>query len=72
MEWESWARDDWGWGVEVVIYDPSSCWAHGEFDFGIMRMFGGFGAAFEKEYYKYIGRDEPVEEYDDRVLLYEL
>lgn len=59
-------------GVEEVVYDPSSCWAHREFDFGIMRMFGGFGAAFEKEYYKYTGKDEPVEEYEDRVSLYEL
>lgn len=43
-----------------------------EYDFGIMRMFGGFGAGFEREYHKIKAKDEPVEEYEDRVLLYEL
>lgn len=35
-------------------------------------MFGGFGAALEKEYHKIKPKDEPVEEYEDRVELYEL
>jgi len=59
-------------GVEEVVFDPSSCWAHREFEFGIMRMFGGFGVGFEREYFEITGRDEPVEEYEDRVALYEL
>jgi protein-ribulosamine 3-kinase len=59
-------------GVEEVVFDPSSAWAHSEFEFGIMRMFGGFGASFEKEYHKLKPKDEPVEEWEDRVALYEL
>lgn len=60
--------------MEEVVFDPSSCYVHSEFEFGIMRMFGGFGRAFEDEYYKLKkgGRDEPVEEWEDRVRLYEL
>lgn len=61
-----------GSGVEDVVFDPSSCWAHSEFDFGIMKMFGGFGGSFERDYHKIKGKDEPVEEWGDRVLLYEL
>jgi protein-ribulosamine 3-kinase len=37
-----------------------------------MRMFGGFGVGFEKEYFKCKEKDEPVEEFEDRVMLYEL
>ncbi|KAF4637512.1 hypothetical protein G7Y89_g555 [Cudoniella acicularis] len=59
-------------GVEEVVFDPSSCWAHSEFEFGIMRMFGGFGSGFEREYAKFKPKDEPVDEWEDRVLLYEL
>lgn len=59
-------------GVEEVVFDPSSAWAHSEFEFGIMRMFGGFGADFEREYHKLKPKDEPVEEFEDRVALYEL
>lgn len=59
-------------GVEEVVFDPSSCWAHSEFEFGIMRMFGGFGGSFEREYHGLKPKDEPVEEWEDRVLLYEL
>jgi fructosamine-3-kinase len=59
-------------GVEEVVFDPSSAWAHSEFEFGIMRMFGGFEASFEKEYHKLKPKDEPVEEWEDRVALYEL
>ncbi len=33
---------------------------------------GGFGPSFNKEYHKYKPKDEPVEEWDDRVELYEL
>lgn len=59
-------------GLEEVVFDPSSSYSHGEFEWGIMRMFGGFGGAFEREYYELKGNDEPVEEWEDRVALYEL
>lgn len=58
--------------VEEVVFDSSAAWAHSEFEFGIMGMFGGFGASFNKEYWKYKPKDEPVEEWEDRVQLYEL
>jgi fructosamine-3-kinase len=61
-----------GGGVEEVVFDPSACWAHGEYEWGIMRMFGGFGGRFEKEYGEVKGKDEPVGEWEDRVELYEL
>lgn len=34
--------------------------------------FGGFGGDFMKEYHSICPKTEPVEEYDDRVMLYEL
>ena len=37
-----------------------------------MRMFGGFGAGFMKEYHALCPKTEPVGEYEDRVRLYEL
>lgn len=58
--------------VEEVVYDPSSAYAHGEFEWGIMRMFGGFSGPFEKEYHGLKPKDEPVGEWEDRVALYEL
>jgi fructosamine-3-kinase len=58
--------------VEEVVFDPSAAWAHSEFEFGIMGMFGGFGGSFNKEYWKYKPKDEPAEEWEDRVQLYEL
>lgn len=37
-------RDDGSDGaVEEVVFDPSSCYAHSEYELGIMQMFGGFG-----------------------------
>jgi protein-ribulosamine 3-kinase len=59
-------------GMEEVVFDPSSAWAHSEFDAGIMGMFGGFGSSFWNEYHKFKPKDEPVEQYNDRVQLYEL
>jgi protein-ribulosamine 3-kinase len=59
-------------GVEEVVFDPSCSYSHSEFEWGIMRMFGGFGGSFEREYYELKGKDEPIEEWDDRVKLYEL
>ena len=58
--------------VEEVVFDPSACYAHSEFELGIMQMFGGFGGSFLKEYHKICPKTEPVEEYEDRVSLYEL
>lgn len=57
---------------EELVFDPSACYAHNEFELGIMKMFGGFGAGFLKEYHELCPKTEPVEEYDDRVALYEL
>ncbi|KAL4918897.1 Fructosamine kinase-domain-containing protein [Aspergillus aurantiobrunneus] len=58
--------------VGDVVYDPSACYAHSEYEIGIMKMFGGFGSAFFNEYHRVVPKTEPVEEYEDRVRLYEL
>ncbi|RDW95265.1 hypothetical protein BP5796_01028 [Coleophoma crateriformis] len=58
--------------VGEVVFDPSSCYAHAEYDHGIMNMFGGFRSGFWREYFKEKPKDEPVSEYEDRVDLYEL
>ncbi|KAL4899995.1 hypothetical protein BDW74DRAFT_171081 [Aspergillus multicolor] len=58
--------------VGAVVYDSSACYAHSEFELGIMKMFGGFGSAFFSEYHRIVPKTEPVEEYEDRVKLYEL
>ncbi|KAL1613246.1 hypothetical protein SLS60_001478 [Paraconiothyrium brasiliense] len=57
---------------EDVVYDSSACYAHNEFELGIMKMFGGFGGSFLKEYHDLCPKTEPVDEYEDRVKLYEL
>ncbi|KAI5357470.1 Putative protein kinase-like domain superfamily, fructosamine/Ketosamine-3-kinase [Septoria linicola] len=57
---------------EAVVYDSSACYAHSEFELGIMKMFGGFGGAFLKEYHELVPKIEPVDEYEDRIKLYEL
>ena len=56
-------------GVEDVVFDPSACYAHSEYELGIMQMFGGFGSL--KEYHELCPKTEPVGEYRDRVKLYE-
>lgn len=58
--------------VQDVVYDPSAGYAHSEYELGIMKMFGGFGGSFLKEYHQLCPKTEPVDEYDDRVALYEL
>ncbi|KAH7413272.1 Fructosamine/Ketosamine-3-kinase [Cadophora sp. MPI-SDFR-AT-0126] len=58
-------------GIEEVVFDPSACYAHSEYEFGIMGMFGGFGAGFNEEYWTVKGKDEPVAEWEDRRVLYE-
>jgi protein-ribulosamine 3-kinase len=57
---------------ENVAYDSSACYAHSEFELGIMKMFGGFGGSFLQEYHELCPKTEPVDEYEDRVKLYEL
>jgi fructosamine-3-kinase len=58
--------------AQGVIFDSSACYAHNEFELGIMKMFGGFGGSFLQEYHKLCPKTEPVDEYEDRVALYEL
>ncbi|KAH9868112.1 hypothetical protein J1614_007184 [Plenodomus biglobosus] len=57
---------------EDVTFDSSACYAHSEYELGAMNMFGGFNASFMREYHELCPKAEPVEEYDDRVMLYEL
>ncbi|GAB7339749.1 hypothetical protein MBLNU457_6311t2 [Dothideomycetes sp. NU457] len=57
---------------EDVVFDPSACYAHNEFELGIMKMFGGFGGGFLDEYHSLCPRTEPQGEYSDRIALYEL
>ena len=59
-------------GIEDVVFDPSSCYAHSEYEIGIMEMFGGFSATFFNEYHGLIPKTEPIHEYEDRVDLYKL
>jgi len=59
-------------GVEEVVFDSSASYAHSEYEFGIMRMFGGFSGQFERDYHALKPKDKPVEEWEDRVKLYEL
>ena len=58
--------------AEEMIYDPCACYAHSEYEWGIMRMFGGFGGAFQRDYLEIRGKDKPEEEWEDRLELYEL
>ena len=55
-----------------VVYDPSTCYAHSEYELGIMKIFGGFGSKFFLEYHRFCPKTEPVDEYEDRVALYGL
>jgi fructosamine-3-kinase len=57
--------------LEAVVYDPSACYAHSEYDHGIMNMFGGFDSSFWKEYRAALPKTVPENEYEDRVALYE-
>lgn len=58
--------------IQHVVFDPSTCHGHSEYDLGIMRMFGGFDKAFFDEYHRLCPKTEPVEEYEDRLKLYGL
>lgn len=57
---------------EDVVFDSSACYAHSEFELGMMKMFGGFGSGFLTEYHQLVAKAEPIDEYEDRVALYEL
>ncbi|KAG8971981.1 hypothetical protein FRB90_010342 [Tulasnella sp. 427] len=68
---------------EPIIFDPASYYGHNEADLptchvnvdsslSIARIFGGFGAPFFEEYHKHRPKSQPVEEYEERVALYEL
>jgi fructosamine-3-kinase len=57
---------------EEVIFDPSSCYAHSEYDLGIMKMFGGFSTRFFDEYHQLVPKTAPEDEYEDRIELYQL
>lgn len=57
---------------EDIIFDSSAVYAHSEFELGIMKMFGGFGQKFLDEYHSLVPKTEPMNEYQDRVKLYEL
>lgn len=59
-------------GVEEVVFDPSAVYGHSEYELGDMRMFGGFGTGFWREYENLVPKAEPKEEFEDRVALYEL
>ncbi|KAK4063214.1 uncharacterized protein Triagg1_9599 [Trichoderma aggressivum f. europaeum] len=59
-------------GREEVVFDPSCVYGHSEYELGIMRMFGGYGGSFWSDYEELVPRAEPKEEWDDRIMLYEL
>lgn len=59
-------------GVEEVVFDSSAVYGHSEYELGVMRMFGGFGSGFWRDYEKLVPKAEPKEEWEDRVALYEL
>ncbi|KAK3676623.1 hypothetical protein LTR78_003397 [Recurvomyces mirabilis] len=62
-----------GWsGLQATTYDPSSVYAHNEYEFAIMRLFGGFLAGFWSRYHAIKPKTEPIEEYEDRTSLYSL
>jgi len=56
---------------EDVVFDPSACYAHSEYELGIMQMFGGFSGSM-KEYHEICPKTAPVAEFKDRVSLYEV
>lgn len=58
--------------IEAVVFDPSAVYGHNEYELGIMNMFGGFGKNFYDEYHRACPKTSPIDEYDDRIKLYEL
>lgn len=61
-----------GEGVDEYAFDSPCSYAHSEYDLAPMRMFGGFSTGFFSEYHNLVPRTHPVEEYDDRMELYQL
>ena len=59
-------------GIEDVAFDASCCYAHSEYDLGLMRMFGGFSGGFFSEYHRLVPKTEPQKEYEDRMKLYQV
>ncbi|KAJ7293140.1 fructosamine kinase PKL/CAK/FruK [Mycena rebaudengoi] len=64
-------------GVEVnggapIIFDPASYYGHNEADLAITRLFGGVPATFFDSYHEFIGKTEPVNQYELRQDLYQL
>ncbi len=51
---------------QPVIFDPSSFYAHGEYDLGIMHMFGGFTKECFDAYHEVLPRSEP--HYEQRIV----
>jgi len=60
------------YGVEEVAFDASCCYAHSEYELGLMIMFGGFSAGFFIEYHCMVPKTEPQNEYEDRMELYKV
>lgn len=56
-------------GSDGIIYDPASFFGHSEYEFGIVRMFGGFPAEFERAYFESMPKKKLFEE---RNKLYQL
>ncbi|KAF8540773.1 fructosamine kinase [Trichophaea hybrida] len=57
------------------VIDPSCCYAHSEYELGIMKLFGGFDKGFWEEYCRFVPKDRgglKEEEWEDRVELYAL
>ncbi|MCP9261494.1 Ketosamine-3-kinase [Dirofilaria immitis] len=55
--------------IGPVIFDPASFYAHSEYEFGIMKMFGGFGGAVYSAYHQIIPETKGIQK---RIQLYEL
>ncbi|KAK5656580.1 hypothetical protein OQA88_4559 [Cercophora sp. LCS_1] len=58
---------------EGIVYDPSSFWAHNEYELGNWRPARNkFNETYFKTYHTHIPKSEPEEDYDDRNALYAL
>jgi fructosamine-3-kinase len=58
---------------EPVVFGPSALYAHNEYELGMWRRkLGRLGREFFKEYHKHYPIDEPLDQWDDRALLYSI
>ena len=55
---------------QIVIYDPASYYGHHEAEFGIMKMFGGFGPEVEQAYQEILPFEQGYERRMDCYRLY--